>query len=126
MGDEVIHKSQQAVVDGNSYSWEPEEFQISRAAMFREIRIVILDHDTFTSDDVLLDFEVRYPFRPNNYTFTEDGARICVLNKDGQETDGERDGSEVEDDGVIGSLVDMAGDYFKVRMAAKAIGQVIT
>merc|ERR1712179_365139 len=117
--------------DGNKkqiFHWEPETFQISRTAMFREIRIVIKDHDTFSRDDVLLDCEIRYPFRPNNYNFSEDGdagPRICVLNKDGQETDGEREGSENEDGGVLDTLTDLAGDYFKVRAAASVLKAVV-
>merc|ERR1711972_1049651 len=109
--DEVVYKSEVLKQESDVIEWEPAEFEISRSAYLREIRIVIKDKDTFTSDDVLLDCEIRYPFRPNTYTFSDLGCKLCVLNDDGEATDAERSGSEVEDDSVARKALGLAGDY---------------
>ena len=128
--DEVVYKSEVLEQESGSdvIEWAPAEFEMSRSAYLREIRIVIKDKDTFTRDDVLLDCEIRYPFRPNTYTFSDLGCKLCVLNDDGDETDGEREGSECEDDdgsGAIGTALGLAGNYFKVRMLGKALGAAL-
>merc|ERR1712046_362946 len=93
--EDPIYKSEiiKNVIDA---CWEPANFSLPKSALMRNVRIRLMDKDTFTSDDLILDCEIRYPFRQKNYAFgacaSDDGteARLCVLNNDG-ESDSEDD-----------------------------------
>merc|ERR1712026_60238 len=124
--DECVYTSEVLKQESDTIEWAPAQFEMSRRAYLREIRIVIKDKDTFTKDDLLLDCEIRYPFRANTYTFSDLGCKLCVLNDDGEATDHEKSGSECEDDdSVARKALGLAGDYFKVKLVSKALGKAI-
>ena len=82
----------------------------------RELNIKFYDKDTFSSDDLMLEVEVRYPFRMKTYDLGETGARLAVLNDDGESADDESDGSLVDGEGgMISKGIKMAAGYFAVK-----------
>merc|ERR1712117_631686 len=85
-----LYKSE-VIKNATDPCWEPANFTLPKSAFMRHVRIRLMDKDTFTRDDLMLDCELRYPFRQKNYTFGEFArddetieARVCVLNDDGE------------------------------------------
>lgn len=116
--DKLVYTSE-IIKNSLNVEWEPAVFEMPWQACMREIRIKIMDKDTIGNDDLMLDFEIRYPFRQNNYAFPGD-CKICVLNDDGEIDEGEAtSGSEVEDDSTL-DLVKKVGKFgFKLRELGK-------
>jgi len=87
------HKNAERIVD-----WGVQTFQVPTRAVFRELNVKIYDKDTFSADDLLLNIEVRYPFRCNSYTLGNSGAVLKVLDDDGNSDSELTEGSLDSDD----------------------------
>ena len=77
----------------NIVDWGQVSFEIPTRAIFQELNIKFYDKDTFSKDDLLLNVELRYPFRNKSYTLGESGAVLKVLDDDGDSDSDLTDGS---------------------------------
>lgn len=100
-------------------AWVPAEFSLPKSAFMRSVRIKIMDKDRLTKDDLILDCEIRYPFRQNNFVFgawasdDKTEARLCVLNDDGDEHDDSKSGK------AFSTTADKIGAKLKDILPAK-------
>ena len=83
-----IYRSE--VVKNNSDPlWKPAKFNMPSSTKY--VRIRIMDKDRFLKDELILECEIEYPFRRDNYIFgawasyDKTEARVYVLNDDGED-----------------------------------------
>jgi len=115
--DEMLYKSECHKNADSIVEWAPATFQVPTLAFMRELNVKMYDKDTFTKDDLILEVEIRYPFRMKTYDLGETGAKLAVLNDDGESADDESDGSLVEDGdgGFIKKSAKLAAGYFALK-----------
>ena len=92
LGEELLHTSEVGKDTNELVQWEPAVFEIPMAnAIFQKVTVRILDKDTFSNDDMLVEFEIRWPFRKRVYSVGDTGIKIAVLNDDGEVPDEEQE-----------------------------------
>merc|ERR1711879_249423 len=115
--DQLLYKSE--VIENNvtCCEWEPAVFELPALAWGRSVRIMIMDKDQISEDDVMVECEIRYPFRVKSYLLSENDldAKLCVLNDDG-------DSGEDSDDMIEEGFRDkVKRGFFKVLRRGKAL-----
>lgn len=97
--DQILYQSEVAQIEDNAFQFEVATFEISRSALFREINLKIFDKDTFSSDDLMVEMEIRFPFQSKTYTIGDSGATVSVLNDSGEvDPDDESEGSVIDEE----------------------------
>ena len=99
--DEKLYQSECVKNADQIVEWQPANFDIPGMAFMRELNVKIYDRDTFSSDDLIVDCQIRYPFRMKTYELGDTGARLAVLNDNGDSADEATDGSLEGDNDII-------------------------
>merc|ERR1711976_51319 len=92
--DETFYKSE-TIKNSNNPEWEIAKFDLPKEAFMRTVNLIIKD-DNSLRDDIILDCNIRYPFRKQEFTiaeknshgiFAKDGkmVKIIILNDDEEE-----------------------------------------
>jgi len=92
--DDKLLATSEVIKNEPNPQWQMMTFDLPKTALFRHVNVKIMDKDKFTKDDLVLDCEIRYPFRKANYSFGSNkkngkACRLMVLNDHGEaaETD---------------------------------------
>ena len=81
-GDLQVYKSE-VIDDVENPEWKLAEFEIPRHAFNRGLKVVIWDHDSMTSHDLIAEVIVKYPCVEAKYKLTEcKDAYLHILNSD--------------------------------------------
>merc|ERR1712170_224346 len=79
--DETFYKSE-TIKNSNNPEWEIAKFDLPKEAFMRTVNLIIKD-DNSLRDDIILDCNIRYPFRKQEFTIAEKNSH-GIFAKDGK------------------------------------------